>query len=76
METMISIAISGDEWPDEVRLSDIEYRFVCKAAATAVPTSARTCQSPLRRVIYSRSNLPVLRLKKCVLAQAGQLTVS
>jgi hypothetical protein len=28
---MISIAISGDEWPDEVRLSDIEDRFVCKA---------------------------------------------
>jgi hypothetical protein len=28
---MISIAISGDEWPDDVRLSDIEDRFVCKA---------------------------------------------
>jgi hypothetical protein len=26
-----SIAISGDQWPDDVRLSDIEGRFVCKA---------------------------------------------
>jgi hypothetical protein len=26
-----SIAISGDRWPDDVRLSDIEARFVCQA---------------------------------------------
>jgi hypothetical protein len=26
-----SIAISGDQWPDDVRLSDIEDRFVCSA---------------------------------------------
>ena len=26
-----SIAISGDAWPDDVRLSDIEARFVCQA---------------------------------------------
>ena len=26
-----SIAISGDEWPDDVRLSDIEPFFVCTA---------------------------------------------
>jgi hypothetical protein len=26
-----SIAISGDAWPDHVRLSDIEDRFVCRA---------------------------------------------
>jgi hypothetical protein len=25
------IAISGDRWPDDVRLSDIEPRFVCTA---------------------------------------------
>ena len=25
-----SIAISGDAWPDDLRLSDIEPRFVCK----------------------------------------------
>jgi hypothetical protein len=25
-----SIAISGDGWPDDVRLSDIEPRFVCR----------------------------------------------
>ena len=24
-------AISGDQWPDEVRLSDIEPRFACQA---------------------------------------------
>ena len=27
-----SIAISGDAWPDDVRLSDIEERFVCLAS--------------------------------------------
>jgi hypothetical protein len=26
-----SIGISGDAWPDDVRLSDIEPRFVCSA---------------------------------------------
>jgi hypothetical protein len=26
-----STAISADQWPDDVRLSDIEDRFVCKA---------------------------------------------
>jgi hypothetical protein len=26
-----SIAISGDAWPDDIRLSDIEPRFVCRA---------------------------------------------
>jgi len=26
-----SIAVSADPWPDHVRLSDLEARFVCKA---------------------------------------------
>jgi len=26
-----SIAISADRWPDDLRLSDIEARFVCRA---------------------------------------------
>jgi hypothetical protein len=26
-----SMAISGDHWPDDLRLSDIEVRFVCRA---------------------------------------------
>ncbi len=26
-----SIALSGDRWPDHLRLSDLEPRFVCKA---------------------------------------------
>ena len=30
-----SIAISGDGWPDDVRLSDIEARFVCQACGNA-----------------------------------------
>ena len=25
-----SIAISGDPWPDDIRLSDIEERFTCR----------------------------------------------
>jgi hypothetical protein len=25
-----SIAVSGDRWPDHVRLSDLEPRFICK----------------------------------------------
>jgi hypothetical protein len=25
-----SIAISGDAWPDDIRLSDIEERFTCR----------------------------------------------
>ena len=36
-----SIAISADGWPDDVRLSDIEPRFVCQAAAGAAPTRGR-----------------------------------
>ena len=27
-------AISGDQWPDDVRLSDIEPRFTCQACGT------------------------------------------
>jgi hypothetical protein len=30
-----SIAISADPWPDHVRLSDLEPRFVCKALRKA-----------------------------------------
>jgi hypothetical protein len=25
-----SVALSADQWPDDLRLSDIELRFVCK----------------------------------------------
>jgi hypothetical protein len=28
-------AISGDSWPDDVRLSDLEPRFTCQAAGKA-----------------------------------------
>ncbi|WP_246229681.1 hypothetical protein [Bradyrhizobium cytisi] len=34
------VALSADRWPDEVRLSDIELRFICTApAAGAAPMS-------------------------------------
>ena len=35
-------AISGDQWPDDVGLSDIEQRFTCQACGPRVPTSGRT----------------------------------
>jgi len=28
------IAISGDRWPDDIRLSDLEPAFVCEACGT------------------------------------------
>jgi hypothetical protein len=40
-----SMTMSADQWPDEVRLSDIEPRFICKACAGGAlmcgPTSSR-----------------------------------
>jgi hypothetical protein len=29
-----SVAISGDRWPDDIRLSDLEALFVCQACGT------------------------------------------
>jgi hypothetical protein len=45
-----SLAISGDRWPDDLRLSDIEPRFVCGASGKAALTCGwisigRRCQS-------------------------------
>jgi len=37
-----SIAISADQWPDDVRLSDLEARFVCKACGKRGAESGRT----------------------------------
>jgi len=31
-----SIEMSADQWPDDVRLSDIEPRFVCKATVVRI----------------------------------------
>ena len=36
------IAINGDEWPDDIHLSDIENSFVCSVAATAAPRCGQT----------------------------------
>jgi hypothetical protein len=30
-----SVALSADRWPDELRLSDLEPRFVCRACGGA-----------------------------------------
>jgi hypothetical protein len=30
-------AISGDQWPDDVRLSDLEPRFTCRACGRRGP---------------------------------------
>jgi hypothetical protein len=55
-----SIAISADQWPDHVRLSDLEERFVCKACGNKgadiwpdfnwnkAPRRVRHLHSPLR----------------------------
>ena len=47
-----SIAISGDAWPDDAKLSDIEDRFVCRACgkrgADVRPDFSRTSK-PVRR---------------------------
>jgi DNA-directed RNA polymerase subunit RPC12/RpoP len=37
-----SIAMPADQWPDDIRLSDIEPRFVCKACGSEVLMSGRT----------------------------------
>jgi hypothetical protein len=36
-----SIAISSDLWPDDVRLSDIEPRFACRACGSETAFSTR-----------------------------------
>jgi len=45
-----SIAISADQWPDDVRLSDIEDRFVCKACGKRSIIAAPIFSQRLRRV--------------------------
>jgi hypothetical protein len=36
------IMMSGDLWPDDMRLSDLEPRFASQPAASVAPTSGRT----------------------------------
>jgi len=38
-----SIAISGHQWPDDLRLSDIEPRFVCEARNRNPMSSVIAC---------------------------------
>ena len=47
-----SIAVNADQWPDDLRLSDIEHRFVCevcgKGGADVRPDFSRT-RKPVQR---------------------------
>jgi hypothetical protein len=36
-----SIAISADQWPDDLRLSHIEHRFVCEVCGKNISGSPR-----------------------------------
>jgi hypothetical protein len=36
-----SIATSADQWPDDLRLSDIEHRFICAVCGKRAPTCGR-----------------------------------
>jgi len=51
-----SIAISADRWPDDVRLSDIEPLFVCKACgergADVRPDFSSSRQQPAAAMGY------------------------
>jgi hypothetical protein len=47
-------AISGDRWPDSVRLSDVEPRFTSRPAARKVRTSARILIGGERRDVRFR----------------------
>jgi hypothetical protein len=40
------IAVSGDRWEDDVRLSDIEPHFVCSACASVVQTCGQISRQP------------------------------
>jgi hypothetical protein len=58
-----STAISADQWPDHVRLSDLEARFVCKACgkrgADVRPDFSWTRIRSRRRAIVSVLGRPL-----------------
>ena len=47
-----SIAVNADQWPDDLRLSDIEHRFVCEACGSDVGGP----QPPVRPHLNSTSD--------------------
>ena len=49
-----SIAIGGDRWPDDVRLSDLEPRFLCSACGKR-GTNEMECPDT-----YRRQGLPLI----------------
>jgi hypothetical protein len=64
-----SIAISADKWPEEVRLSDLETRFVSSEA------TSRAAQDGARRVLASnRHKEKTLASPNLVLAPARSRT--
>jgi len=42
-----STAISGDRWPDDVRLSDLEAKFVCRARGTPAAITFGLAATPV-----------------------------
>jgi hypothetical protein len=57
------IAVSGDRWPDEVRLSDLEPRFVCRAcgnrgADVRPDWRSGSCRHPLDQFADWRRRVP------------------
>jgi len=50
-----SIVISGDDWPDDVRLSDIEPRFVCRACGKRGPTCG-----PIGKALWAAQRLRLI----------------
>jgi len=67
-----SLAISGDAWSDDVRLSDIEPRFVCTACGQLgadVRPNLHRCSRSARTLIrlFNEPNLPL----SCPIASAS-----
>ena len=47
-----SVAISADAWPDDVHLSDLEPRFVCKKGADVRPNFNGNARGPIGGMGY------------------------
>jgi len=57
-------AISGDRWPDDVRLSDLEPRFTCQGTRGQGPPVASTPNLPVFPQIKRAWAAAVLNLVK------------
>jgi hypothetical protein len=77
-----SIALSGDRWPDDVRLSDLEPRFTCQACGRrararigVVEISAFDIACPLSVVRAEEETEPSPRLADYVIIVHGQINL-